>query len=189
MKARKVKGLDPDGPLVDNMRRVIAVRVDEIYGFVPAALDPENVEELHDMRIAAKRLRYLLELSEPLFGAPARKAAKVVKALQDILGEIHDCDELLPLADRHVAALRAEDAAAVVHASPADAAHLDPALVRDAPHRSRYRGLELLMVHARARRDLLHGRFVERWQALEEGGFRAELESALQPPEPETGDG
>ena len=189
MKARKVKGLDPDGPLVDNMRRVIAVRVDELYGFVPDALDPDHVEKLHDMRIAAKRLRYLLELSEPLFGVPAKKAARVIKGLQDVLGEIHDCDELLPLADRHVAALRAEDADAVVHAAPAGADDLDPALVRDAPHRSRYRGLELLMVHARARRDLLHARFVGEWRALEKRGFRAELESALQPPDPDTRDG
>jgi CHAD domain-containing protein len=51
------------------------------------------------MRIAAKRLRYLLELSEPLFGAGARRGAKIVKGLQDVLGEIHDCDELMQVAD------------------------------------------------------------------------------------------
>ena len=140
------------------------------------------------MRIAAKRLRYLLELSTPLFGAPAKRAAKVVKGLQDVLGEIHDCDELMPLVDRHVAGLRAEDAAAVVLASPAGAKDLDPALVKDAPNRSRYRGLELLIVHAQARRDLLHARFVAHWQSLEESGFRDELERALQPPDPETGE-
>ena len=183
MKARKVKGLDPDGALVDNMRRVIVVRLDELHGFIPDALDPANVEELHDMRIAAKRLRYLLELSEPLFGAPAKKAAKTVKALQDVLGEIHDCDELMPLVGRHLAAIRDEDARAVVAAAPAGAKDLDPALVKDAPGRNRYRGLELLMVHAQARRDLLHGRFVEHWEALAERDFRAELEQALVPPE------
>ena len=189
MKARKVKGLDPDGPLVDNMRRVIIVRVDELFGFIPDALDPGKVEQLHDMRIAAKRLRYLLELSEPLFGAPAKKAAKTVKALQDLLGEIHDCDELMPLVDAHVAGLRASDAGAVVAASPVGAEDLDPVLVKNSPNRSRYRGLELLLVHARARRDLLHGRFVERWHELEERGFRDELEQALQPPDTETPEG
>ena len=184
MKARKVKDLDCDGPVADNMRRVIAVRIDELFSFVPAALDPGNVKELHDMRIAAKRLRYLLELSEPLFGPPAKKGAKEAKALQDLLGEIHDCDELLPLVDGHVARLRAEDAAAVVQSAAPGADDLDPALSKGAPNRSRYRGLELLMVHARARRDLLHTRFVHEWQALEERGFRAELEEALRPLEP-----
>jgi len=189
MKARRVKGLDADGPLIDNMRRVIVVRVDELFDFIPDALDPEKVEQLHDMRIAAKRLRYLLELSEPLFGAPAKKVAKTVKGLQDILGEIHDCDELMPLVDSYVGGLRAEDAGAVVKSSPVGAKDLDPALVRDAPNRTRYRGLELLAVHARARRDLLHGRFVERWHELEERGFRDELEQALQAPDTETPEG
>lgn len=184
MKARRVKKLDPDSPVADNMRRVIVVRLDELYGFMPEALDPARVEELHDMRIAAKRLRYLLELSDPLFGQPARKAAKVVKGLQDLLGEIHDCDELMPLVDCHVAGLRAEDAAAVVATVPPGARDLDPALSKDAPGRGRYRGLELLLVHARARRDLLHDRFVREWRALEERGFRGELEAALRPPDP-----
>jgi hypothetical protein len=188
MKARKVKDLDPDGPLIDNMQRVIAVRSDELLGFIPAALDPLRETELHDMRIAAKRLRYLLELSDPLFGAPAKQAAKEVKALQDLLGEIHDCDELLPLIDRHVARLRAEDAASIVARAEPDAADLDPALSKDAPHRTRYRGLELLMVHTRARRELLHTRFIHEWQALEERGFREALHAALQPAEtPEEG--
>jgi hypothetical protein len=179
VKARKVQGLDPDGPLVDNMRRVIEARADELYGFIPAALDPANVEPLHDMRIAAKRLRYLLELSEPLFGSDAKYAAKAVKGLQDLLGEIHDCDELLPLIDDHVARLRAEDAAAVVAAAPPDADDLDPALTKDAPHRGRYRGLEMLMVHTRARRDFLHRRFVREWAELQDDGFRTRLEAGL----------
>jgi hypothetical protein len=184
MKARRVKGLDADGPVVDNMRKVIVVRLDELYGFIPAALDPERIEELHDMRIAAKRLRYLLELSEPLFGQPAKKAAKVIRGLQDLLGEIHDCDELAPLVDRHVEGMRSEDSAAVVASAPADAEDLDPALSKAAPNRGRYRGLELLLVHAGARRSLLHRRFVAEWQTIEESGFREDLETALRPPDP-----
>jgi hypothetical protein len=180
MKARKVRGLDPEGPLADNMALVIAVRLDELFGFIPAALDPAKVAQLHDMRIAAKRLRYVLELSEPLFGAEARRAVKVVKGLQDLLGEIHDCDELMPLVDAHVARLRSEDAAAVLATAPADARDLDPALSRAAPHRSRYRGLELLLVHTRARRDLLHGRFVREWSATWDQDFRGRLVAALE---------
>jgi hypothetical protein len=180
MRARKVKKLDPDGPLVDNMRRVILVRLDELCGFIPDALDPAQVDRLHDMRIAAKRLRYLLELSGPLFGPGAKRPAKVVKGLQDLLGEIHDCDELMPLVDDHVARLRAADAAAVVASAPAGAADLDPALSKGAPHRGDYRGLELLIVHARARRDLLHARFTREWAKLEEQGFRGQLEAVLQ---------
>ena len=112
MKAREVKKLKPDGPLTDNMRRVIGVRVDELYSFVPRALNPDEVEAAHDMRIAAKRLRYLLELSAPIFGAGAGRAAKQVKGLQDVLGEVHDADELMEVANaRGLAALAADTAA------------------------------------------------------------------------------
>jgi len=97
VKARKVKGLDPRAPLEGNVRRILAVRVAELRAFMPRARDSAEVEALHDMRIAAKRLRYVLELTgEPVLGDDAERVAALVKELQDVLGEIHDCDELLP---------------------------------------------------------------------------------------------
>jgi hypothetical protein len=185
MKARKVKDLDPDGLLVENMRRVILVRVDELYSFIPDALDPEKIEESHDMRIAAKRLRYLLELADPLFGKPVKKGAKVAKDIQGWLGEIHDCDELLPMVEAHLAAMRTEDAAHAVEAAPDDADDLDAKYVADAPNRTRYRGLELLLAYTEGRRNLLHSRFVREWRKIEQSGFRAMLEQGLEPVEPE----
>ena len=40
VKARRVKGLDPDEPLADNAERIVRVRLDELYSFIPRALDP-----------------------------------------------------------------------------------------------------------------------------------------------------
>ena len=179
MKARRVKGLDADGPLIDNMRRVIVVRVDELFDFIPDALDPEKVEQLHDMRIAAKRLRYLLELSEPLFGAPAKKVAKTVKGLQDILGEIHDCDVMLPRVRRHLKELQRADAA-VVRAKAGETPDLDPRLAARAPHRTAYRGLDVLAVYLEARRRLLSDRFVAFWREQEETGTWLRLERSVE---------
>jgi CHAD domain-containing protein len=48
------------------------------------------------MRIASKRLRYVLELTEDCFGPFGPSMRRCAKELQDILGEIHDCDVLLP---------------------------------------------------------------------------------------------
>src|SRR3982074_1500598 len=101
MKARKVKKLDPEMPLADAAERILRVRLDELYSFAPPALDPSEERALHDMRIAAKRLRYLLELTAPYFGAYAVTGAKRAKQLQDLLGEIHDCDVMLPLVRAH----------------------------------------------------------------------------------------
>jgi hypothetical protein len=164
VKARKVKGLDPDGALSDNARRIIEVRANEVHSFSSAALDPRNVEALHDMRIAAKRLRYVLELTSPLFGEPAENAAKRAKKLQDLLGEIHDCDESVPRVERHIARLRLEDAAVVRESAGPDAADLDPEAAREAPNRLRYRGLEALAAYLRARREVLYARFLHEWE-------------------------
>jgi hypothetical protein len=165
MKARKVKGLDPDGPLAENARRIIDVRSREVRSFSPAVLDPANVEALHDMRIAAKRLRYVLELTAPVFGEPAEQAAKRAKRLQDLLGEIHDCDETVPRVERHIARLRLEDAATLREGAGNDAPDLDPEAAREAPNRLRYRGLEALVAYLRARREVLYARFLREWEA------------------------
>ena len=103
MKAQKVKDLDPDGTLTDNAQRIAAVRLRELGGFIPQALDPGEVQALHDMRIAAKRLRYVLELTRPALGPSAAGAARTAKKLQDLLGQIHDCDVMLPRVREHEA--------------------------------------------------------------------------------------
>ncbi|MEX2195240.1 MAG: CHAD domain-containing protein [Thermoleophilaceae bacterium] len=99
MKAKKVKGLDPDAELADAMCSIVKVRARELRSFAPRALDPAEAEALHDMRIAAKRLRYVFELAQPCFGDAARARAKRARALQDAIGAVHDCDVLLPLAE------------------------------------------------------------------------------------------
>ena len=183
MKPRKVKGLDPDGPLAENARRIVEVRLAELRSFAPRALESGEQTALHDMRIAAKRLRYVLEMSEPAFGPTAAEGAKVAKRLQDLLGEIHDCDEMLPRVRAHADTLRAQDAAAL-HEGAAGAADLDPAAAREAPNRARYRGLESLGTYLTARRAVLFDRFVQRWEKLESTGFAADLLDGLSPPEP-----
>ena len=175
MKARKVKGLDPDGPLGENAILIIETRLGELRSFVPAVRDPGAVRELHDMRIAAKRLRYVLEMTEPVFGPPAQAGAKAAKKLQDALGEIHDCDEFVPRVERHVAKLRAGDAAALRRAAGSRARDLDPAVARDAPNRLLYRGLETLDSYLRARRDVLYERFLLDWQRFESGPLGGRL--------------
>ncbi len=178
MKARKVKGLDPDGPLVDNARRIVQTRLDELHRFVPEALDPARPRELHDMRIAAKRLRYVLEVTAHCFGPYADTGRKRTKELQDIIGEIHDCDVLLPRVDELLAELRAADAQAIRERA-GDAGDLDPRLATRGPNATRYRGLQALAAWLQARRALLHDHFLELWSRWGRDGVKARLEFAL----------
>ncbi|HET6506820.1 MAG TPA: CHAD domain-containing protein [Baekduia sp.] len=179
MKARKVKGIDPDGAAADQVAKIVAVRLDELGSFMPKARDPLAVHTLHDMRIAAKRLRYVLELFGDQLGPYAVEAAKQAKKLQDVLGEIHDCDVTRPRIAALARELRAADARAVRALADPDAKDLDPALVADAPHRAAYRGLTTMDVALSARRELLFDRFLARWEKLERDGFRDRLLEAI----------
>ena len=95
MKARKVEGLDPEAPLRPNAARIVATRLAELRSLAEPALDPAAAGAQHDLRIAAKRLRYVLEMTGACFGPEAEAARKAAKELQDVLGEIHDCDVML----------------------------------------------------------------------------------------------
>ena len=98
MKALEVEGLDPAAPLRPNAALIVRTRLEEMRSFAPAALDPSAATAQHDMRIAAKRLRYVLEIAGPCFGPEAKAARDAAKRLQGVLGEIHDCDVMLPRA-------------------------------------------------------------------------------------------
>jgi hypothetical protein len=177
VKARKVKKLNPAESLAENAARIVRVRLDEMRSFAPAALKPNATGDQHDMRIAAKRLRYVLELTEPCFGRPAEVARRRARDVQDLLGELHDCDVMLPRVERHLAKLREADAAAVLERA-GDAEDLEPALAARAPHRTVYRGLEILIVHLQARRRLLFDRFASFWADQERAGTWGSLERA-----------
>ncbi len=178
MKAKRVKHLDPRGGLADQAERIIRVRLDELIAFTPRALDPSEVQALHDMRIAAKRLRYVLEIFGDLFGPYADKAGRRAKDLQDLIGEIHDCDVMLPRVHALMAELEA-DAARTVRAAAGPAEDLDPALTAAAPHGPQWRGLHTLATHLVARRALLFERFLLLWTELGREGFVARLDFAL----------
>jgi len=179
VKARKVKRLDPRGTLAENAARIVRVRVDELRSFAPAALDREESEVQHDLRIAAKRLRYVLEATGFCFGRPGTAARRRAKEIQDLLGEVHDADVMLPRLRDHRALLRDGDAAAV-RARAGDADDLDPALAARAPHRTTYRGFEVLEVYLIARRDLLFDRFIALWNESEEKGVWTALDRAAE---------
>jgi CHAD domain-containing protein len=152
MKARKVDELDPAASLDRNAARIVRTRVEELRSFADDALSSNGAAAQHDMRIAAKRLRYLLEVLGFCFGEEAEAARASAKQLQDRLGEIHDCDVMLPRVQAEIERLGGDD------------------------------GLELLAAHLQAQRALLFERFLGCWQRQYRQGTWARLERAAQAP-------
>ncbi|MDP3564385.1 MAG: CHAD domain-containing protein, partial [Methanoregula sp.] len=75
---------------------VAALRIEErlcaLLAYEPWVSHPEAVAEHHATRIATKKLRYTLEVYAPVYRLNLAKPIRRVKAVQEILGDLHDCD-------------------------------------------------------------------------------------------------
>jgi CHAD domain-containing protein len=72
--------------------RLILRRVEELLTFQECLDLPQEKVKHHQMRIATKRLRYTLEISQPVYDDELDPAVSATKRLQTLLGDLHDCD-------------------------------------------------------------------------------------------------
>ncbi|MGH9279992.1 MAG: CHAD domain-containing protein [Acidimicrobiales bacterium] len=81
---------DADLPAADVLAPLVAAPMKKLRKTVKA-LPPEPApEELHEVRIKAKRARYAAEAVAPAFGKPAETLAKAVAGVQGVLGDHQD---------------------------------------------------------------------------------------------------
>lgn len=92
-RAREISNLDCEAAFTEAAARVIGLRAEELFEHSRGVLDIGDIERVHDMRVATRRLRAAMEIFEPCFPTKRwRKAQKRVKALADDLGERRDRD-------------------------------------------------------------------------------------------------
>jgi len=92
-KAREIPGLSTDLAYGEAAARVLEVRCRELLDHSANVLDVDDIEGVHAMRVASRRLRAAIEVFRPCFPAKQRKAVlNEVKALADALGERRDRD-------------------------------------------------------------------------------------------------
>src|SRR2546425_3724290 len=96
-KAKPITGLDPHAPTGQNAPIIARTRLEEMYEWAPYVNQPYRVQELHNLRIAAKRLRYTLEIFEDALPSSCRSIADELAKLQDELGALHDSDVVIAL--------------------------------------------------------------------------------------------
>ena len=77
----------------DAMREVIPRLFGEFMRFEERVRDhPNRLEEFHDMRVAGKPLRYMMEIVLPVSGTKVKKCLREIVAFLTEMGTIHDHD-------------------------------------------------------------------------------------------------
>lgn len=110
-KARPIPDLSPEEPMAAAAAKILAVRAQELADHSADVLDLADIERVHDMRVATRRLRAALEVFQECFPRKIHEAALAdAKELADALGERRDRDvaiaslesfgEKLPAPDR-----------------------------------------------------------------------------------------
>jgi CHAD domain-containing protein len=109
-KARPIEGLSSDDPYAAAAAKIVAVRTREVADHSRDVLDIADIERVHDMRVATRRLRAALEIFEPCFPSREHKDALTeVKAIADALGERRDADVTIAALEQFAEGLAAPD--------------------------------------------------------------------------------
>jgi CHAD domain-containing protein len=109
-KARPIHGLHPGLPFAAAAALTVRVRAQELFAHAEGVLDTDDIDRVHDMRVATRRLRAVLEIYAACFPeAELKSVLKDVKALADGLGARRDPDVQLEDLESFAAALDPED--------------------------------------------------------------------------------
>lgn len=93
-KPKEIPGLDCGAEPAEGARRVLSARFEEMCEYRTAALEGTDIEGVHDMRVASRRLRSALRDFTPLLrrGKRLDAARAALKRLADALGAVRDED-------------------------------------------------------------------------------------------------
>ena len=113
-KAREVPGLHAFLPYREAAAATVRVRVAELFDAQDGVLDTEDIEGVHAMRVATRRLRAVLEIYRPCFDPELyAPVLRDVKALADALGARRDPDVQLAALHALAAAMPRADLAGI----------------------------------------------------------------------------
>lgn len=189
-KAKPITGLDPQAPTNQNARAITLVRLEEMYAWSGAVDSPYAVRELHHLRIAAKRLRYTLEVFADFLPGACKPLSKELEQMQEELGALHDSDVLIallrlclgsqenPVSSQSLTQKQSQSGDAKSFLRPELVAELfKPQL---APTSEERYGLEQLLRRQEAAREAQYRAFRQHWYHLQERDFRRQLLDALE---------
>jgi CHAD domain-containing protein len=151
--------------------RFLRRRLKHLHAEAAGLSDPGHFEQHHAMRVAAKRLRYALELARPLYPGDLIDANEAIRKLQTLLGEVHDCDVWVAAFEEFV---RWESGEIRLPHRRKKAGGTALPVERLLP------GLDYLRQERTERRREVFDDLAAFWQALKEGGVWDRLETLLE---------
>lgn len=174
-KAHKIIGVKPLRSYRENARIILRQKVEEVYTWEPFIRDAARREELHNMRISIKRLRYTMELFRVVYEFPEEcskdgmmagdkrfaEFLAVIIDLQEILGDIHDGDVILQVLTDYA------------HQSASDAV-----ASRSLPATGKG-DIAKLIDQTRETRKADYEKFLQKWEQLSKADFKRKLLSFL----------
>lgn len=94
----KILDLNPDESLKQCLHKVALTRFQETFSYESGTIKGEDIEALHDMRVAARRLRAVLRIFKDCFSRKKfKKHDAWLQSLIRSLGEVREHDVFLAL--------------------------------------------------------------------------------------------
>ena len=153
----RMNHVDENSPYVYQQAYLtISLRLEDMLAYETYVTQPERMEELHAMRIAAKRLRYTMEVFGPLYHGDLKEPLKTVRKVQTILGDIHDCDVWVEHLPQFLEEERMRTVEYYGHARRLNRLKT---------------GILYLQQERQEQRTKLYGEFVEFWQQTQDQNF------------------
>src|SRR5215471_15687695 len=149
-KPLKIRKISPDDRPEKAARRILRTRIKEFYSCWPDPDYTPTPEQLHNLRISGKRLRYSAESLRELYPDRLALLIDLLKCAQDLLGAIQDCVTQRGLIEAYLARIRRRD-----------------------PHDGRIAALEKIVSEYERRQSKLFTKFRETWRGMTMDEFRA----------------
>lgn len=90
-KPLKIKKISPGDRPEKAAKQILRTRIKEFYSHWDDPDQPPTPEQLHNLRISGKRLRYSAESLRDLYSDRLALLIDILKRSQDLLGDIQDC--------------------------------------------------------------------------------------------------
>lgn len=104
--SRKGLRIHPAGSMAEAARKVLCGQLDRMVAHERGSRDGRDIEELHDMRVAVRRMRAALRMFRPFLDTTAYKPfRKALRRTGRILGTVRDLDVFREKAQRYLDAL------------------------------------------------------------------------------------